>query len=145
MVVRKVDANDFDAWLDMGLELWPEYSKRALRKEFIDIYGSKREDGLICVENGAHIGFVNVSVRLEFVPGTHSRPVGYVEGIFVKQEYRRQGYARLLLFAAEKWAKRKGCKEMASDTHLHNTNSIRMHERLGFTLTERIQYFSKKL
>lgn len=42
------------------------------------------------------------------VEGTSTNPVGYLEGIFVKKAYRKNGIAKELLNACLKWAKEQG-------------------------------------
>ena len=77
--------------------------------------------------------------------GTASSPVGYLEGIFVTEDCRRQGYAKLLLAACEVWAKEQGCREFASDCELENTESLRFHLNVGFEEAGRIICFVKTL
>lgn len=84
-------------------------------------------------------------IRHDYVEGTNSSPVGYLEGIFVQEEYRKQGYAKQLLNYCEKWAKKKGCSEFASDCELDNEISRQFHINLGFDGANRIICFSKKI
>ena len=56
-------------------------------------------------------------------------PVGYLEGIYVRPEYRRQGWVRRLLEAGQDWVRSLGCREFASDCSLNNTGSIDFHEK----------------
>ena len=77
--------------------------------------------------------------------GTDSSPVGYLEGIYVEEDCRKQGIARALLAACENWAKTKGCTEFASDCELDNTQSLRFHLNVGFIEANRIICFTKKL
>ncbi|MBI2147772.1 GNAT family N-acetyltransferase [Candidatus Woesearchaeota archaeon] len=146
MRVHKVKKEDFESWLEMGLLLWPKYTENELRKEFEKIVASKREEAFLCDDgNGATIGFINVSIRHEYVPGTTSSPVGYVEGIFVQEQYRKKRIAQTLFWYGEEWAKSKGCKEMASDTELRNEASQKFHERLGFREKSILVHFIKKI
>ncbi len=46
-------------------------------------------------------------MRTDYVEGTESSPVGYLEGIFVKEEYRKNGYAKELLFACVKYGQKE--------------------------------------
>jgi aminoglycoside 6'-N-acetyltransferase I len=71
--------------------------------------------------------------------------VGYLEGIFVSEPYRKKGIARQLLTACEGWAKEKGCTEFASDCELTNIQSLRFHQSIGFEEANRIICFTKKL
>ena len=84
-------------------------------------------------------------MRTDYVEGTESSPVGYLEGIFVKEEYRKNGYAKELLFACEKWAKEIGCSEFASDCEADNMDSFKFHMAMGFDKANRIICFKKNL
>ncbi|MBI5393384.1 GNAT family N-acetyltransferase [Candidatus Woesearchaeota archaeon] len=146
MIIQKIKKEDFDAWLEMGLLLWPKHSKNELKKEFKDILKSKREETFLCKDDeGKYIGFINLSLRYEHVPGATSSTVGYVEGIFIKEEYRKKGIAKKLIDTGERWAKSKGCKEIGSDAELHNKASQAFHKRLGFKENEIILHFIKKV
>ena len=91
------------------------------------------------------IGFIEGSIRSDYVNGTESSPVGFVEGVYVVPAMRRHGVARRLFEAIGDWAKARGCRELASDALLENEASQRAHRALGFKETERVVYFSKKL
>ena len=91
------------------------------------------------------VGFAQCGLRMDYVEGTESSPVGYLEGIFVEEDYRNQGCARELLLACEKWAKEMGCSEFASDCELENTNSLKFHMALGFEDANRIICFRKDI
>ena len=60
-------------------------------------------------------GFISLSLRNDYVEGTESNPVGYIEGIYIKDDYRGRGIARELIEFAKDWSKERGCREMASD------------------------------
>jgi aminoglycoside 6'-N-acetyltransferase I len=91
------------------------------------------------------IAFAQCQLRHDYVEGTESSPVGYLEGIFVLEGYRKQGIAAELLSECEKWAKAKGCSEFASDCELDNADSFRFHMALGFEEANRIICFRKDL
>jgi aminoglycoside 6'-N-acetyltransferase I len=71
--------------------------------------------------------------------------VGYLEGIFVREAYRRRGFAGELLAACEGWARSRGCVEFASDCELSNACSLAFHLCAGFSEANRIICFAKKL
>lgn len=91
------------------------------------------------------IGFAQCQLRHDYVEGTKTTPVGYLEGIFIREEYRKQGYAKKLLFKCEEWAKEQGCSEFASDCELENGISIEFHIKMGFEEANRIVCFKKQL
>lgn len=76
---------------------------------------------------------------------TKTTPVGYLEGIFIKEEYRNQGYAKELLGECEVWAKENGCQEFSSDCEIDNVSSLQFHKAMNFTEANRIICFTKIL
>lgn len=91
------------------------------------------------------IAFQQCRLRHDHAEGTESSPVGYLEGIFVAEGYRKKGYAAELLSECEKWAKEKGCSGFAGDRELDNADSIRFHMSLGFEEADRIICFRKDM
>ena len=91
------------------------------------------------------VAFAQCQLRHDYVEGTDTSPVGYLEGIFVREGYREQGLARQLLATCEAWATEQGCTEFASDCELTNTVSQEFHKKLGFEEANRIVCFVKKL
>ena len=83
-------------------------------------------------------------LRSDYVEGTETSPVGYLEGIYVRPESRHKGVASALLSACEGWARQRGCTEFASDCELENENSAAFHLAAGFTEANRIICFTKR-
>lgn len=91
------------------------------------------------------IGFIHLSIRYEYVNGSESSPVGYIEGIYIEREYRRLGYARELVNFAFAFFKKKNLLEVISDSKIDNEEGIRFHKALGFEEAEQIIFFKSKL
>lgn len=91
------------------------------------------------------VGFAQCQLRHDYVEGTYTSPVGYLEGIYVLPEYRSQGFARELLAHCEQWAREQGCTEFASDCELDNDGSLAFHLKMGFMEVNRVICFAKKL
>lgn len=96
-------------------------------------------------EGSSLIGFAEVTLRSMANGCDPSRPVGYLEGWFVSDQYRRQGIGGELLSAAENWARAQGCVEMASDTWIDNDLAQKAHEAYGFQVVDRCVNYKKKL
>ena len=92
-----------------------------------------------------YVGFIYLALRHDFVEGTTSSPVAYIEGIFVEPDYRNRGLASLLVETAEDWGLRNGCKELGSDAELNNLDSIAFHKSAGFKEANRVVCFSKTI
>ena len=120
-------------------------SSDLLTEEFRDYIKSENGVVFLAVLDGEAVGFAQCGVRHDYVEGTDTSPVGYLEGIFVVEEYRRRGLAKDMLLACEKWAKEQGCTEFASDCELENEDSLRFHLKMGFKEANRIICFAKNL
>ena len=125
--------------------LWTGHSVEEFIEDMHQFISSENTAIFLAYEGEEAIGFAQCQLRNDYVEGTDSTPVGYLEGLFIKEAFRQQGYARLLVTYCEQWAKRKGCIEFASDCELHNEDSLVMHLRLGFIESNRIICFTKKL
>jgi GNAT superfamily N-acetyltransferase len=98
----------------------------------------------------ARAGAVENAQELRDLPATDrggyaTNPVGYIEGIFVKPDYRRRGVGRALVAAAEEWAASRGCTEMALDCLFDNSASELFHRKLGYCITERLIHLRRSL
>jgi len=144
-LIRKASEQDIATLTQLALRLWPDNTFETLREELLEIL-SDREAAFFLAERGEKaVGFAQCQLRHDYVEGTESSPVGYLEGIFVEETLRRQGTARQLLKACEKWALEQGCVEFASDCELDNTESLHFHLSVGFEEAGRIICFRRKL
>lgn len=143
--MKKATADDLKALVHLALELWPGHTTDDLTAEFSEILAKEDAAFFFAYEGDAPIGFAQCQLRHDYVEGTKTSPVGYLEGIFVSEPHRKQGIAKQLLAACESWAKEKGCVEFASDCELTNNESLRFHLSMGFEEANRIICFMKKL
>lgn len=144
-MIRKAQPQDLPALTELVLSLWPHHTAEEMREEVAQ--GLTREDAafFLALDGGEAVGFAQCQLRRDYVEGTESSPVGYLEGIYISEHYRKRGIAKKLLSACEGWAKEKGCLEFASDCELDNAQSLRFHLNVGFTEANRIICFAKKL
>lgn len=143
--VYKAKAGDESRIAALAVKLWPELSKEELTGEFAAFLKSDESAVFLAKEDGKDIGFAHCQLRQEYVEGTKSSPVGYLEGIFVEEAAQRRGIGRTLVSVCEQWAVQKGCREFASDCELDNTESLRFHLEVGFAEANRLICFAKKL
>ena len=144
-MVRKAEKNDISVIADLAVLLLSDNSAEDLRNEFAEMLSNDGAQIFLKYENDVPVGFAQCQLRNDYVEGTETSPVGYLEGIFIKEDYRGRGYAKELLAACEKWAESKGCKEFASDCEISNNVSFLFHMAVGFTEANRIVCFTKKL
>ncbi len=145
MMIFRAKASDAVRIAQLAAKLWPDNTAEKLVVEFDKLISDKYVAIFICCESNKIIGFAQCQLRSDYVEGTSSSPVGYLEGIFVEESYRKQGYAKQLLLACETWAKEQGCTEFASDCELDNLQSIAFHHNNGFDEVNRIVCFVKRI
>lgn len=128
----------------LAAELWPGHTAREMEEECGEIL----EQGgvfFLAMEEEKPAAFVQCQLRYDYVEGTDHSPVGYLEGIYVREEFRGRGLAGELVKLCEKWARERGCTEFASDCELDNVDSLRFHLHCGFAEANRVICFVKKL
>ena len=146
IIISEITKSDFNSWQKMALKLWTDYDEKDLSKDLETIFDSSTQITFLAKNNKQEaIGFVNMSVRQDYVEGADKSPTGYLEGIFVEEKYRKMGVAKALVKVGEQWLKQNNCTQIGSDTWLSNIDSQKFHERLGFKEEERLVHYIKMI
>lgn len=144
-MVKSAEVNDLGVLAGLAALLWQNHSAEDLFHEFSKIMSKGESQFFLKYEKDMPVGFAQCQLRHDYVEGTETTPVGYLEGIFVKEGYRNKEYAKELLAECEAWAKRNGCHEFASDCEIDNIGSFRFHKAMNFAEVNRIICFTKRL
>ena len=145
MIAVKKLRPDRPAAAEIAAELWPHHPVEEFAEEYTSLLADDARGLFLAFADGVPAGFAECSLRHDYVEGTVSSPVGYLEGICVRETARRRGIARMLLSACEDWAREKGCTEFASDCELTNIESQGFHRAVGFTEANRLVAYVRKL
>ena len=142
--IRAMTEADRPAWIRLRRQLWPgpaaghsDDTARMLAEENVWAFLAEGMDN-------EPLGFAELALR-PYANGLDSRPVPFLEGIFVASPYRRQGIGRALLAHVEDFVRARGFTELGSDTEEENRASQTAHRAWGFQETERVVYFRKRL
>jgi len=144
-MIKRAGIEDVEVLADLAVQMWTDHVPEDLTEEFRRLLMNDDAVCFIKCADDKPVAFAQCQLRHDYVEGTESSPVGYLEGVYVQERYRKNGYAAQLLSECEKWAKEKGCAEFASDCELDNTDSFRFHMALGFEEANRIICFRKDL
>ena len=145
MEIIAAEKKDLAALTELAQKLWPGHLVEELEADLAQIQAKEDAVFFLAKDGGCFIGFAQCQLRRDYVEGTESTPVGYLEGIYTEEACRGNGVARALLAACEGWARVQGCREFASDCELENTGSLQFHLNMGFAEANRIICFTKKL
>lgn len=124
--------------------LWNDISSEDI-EEIITAHNVKKEKIFLYLFEDEVIGFINLSVRNDYVEGCSSNGVGYVEGIYVCKPYRRNQIAYKLIKHAIEFFKIMGLTEIGSDTEIENEMSQIFHKAVGFKEVSTIKHYIMKI
>lgn len=128
----------------MRAQLWPDTSAQDHAREAEAMLIDPAKNGVaLAMQNGQAVGFIELSVRTDYVNGCDTSPVAFVEGLWTAPQARHAGVGRALMDYALAWARTRKLTELASDTPLANTESQQAHLAMGFEETERVVYYRK--
>jgi len=144
--IRPLAESDLAEWLRLRLLLWDESSEDDHKDEMVGILENSDAQFVVVADlgEGRLAGFLEASIR-SHVEDCDTDNVGYLEGWYVDEGFRKLGIGRRLVSFAEEWARRKGCTEMASDAEIDNEISLQAHTRLGYEETSRLVHLRKVL
>lgn len=143
-MIERLNKDNFSHCMDMGVKLWPSITAEELYEEY-KVMDNEKWVTFLYKSGDEYAGFISVALRSDYVEGSSSCPVAYIEAIYVEEAYRRKGIAAELVIAAENWGIEKGCVEIGSDCESTNQLSIDFHIASGFEEAERIVCFIKPL
>jgi aminoglycoside 6'-N-acetyltransferase I len=91
-------------WLALRQALWPDGTPEEHLSEMSSVCADSRRYAqfVAYTESNTAVGFVEAALRTDYVNGTTSTPVAFLEGLYVVPEARRQGVARALVAAIER-------------------------------------------
>lgn len=144
-MIRKATLEDVPQLVSLAIQMWKSHTVEDLTKIFCEHIRKGKNIIFLAISEEHIVGFAQCGLRFDYVEGTDSSPVGYLEGIFVLEEYKKRGYAKELLGECQNWAKDQGCLEFASDCELDNEDSLKFHLKMGFAEANRIICFTKSL
>ncbi len=144
-MIREATQADTFALAELAVKMWFNHTISELQSGFLDLICSSDAVCFMKYADNKEVGFAQCQLRKDYVEGTSTSPVGYLEAIYIEKEYRHRGYAKELLSKCENWAKEKCCTEFASDCEIDNDTSLEFHLSMGFEEANRIICFRKNI
>jgi aminoglycoside 6'-N-acetyltransferase I len=142
--IRAMGPADRAVWAAMRSQLWPDETRDGHLAMIDEILASDAAWGFIAEVAGNAAGFAELAIR-NYANGCETRPVPFLEGIWVEARLRRRGIGARLLAHIEAFVGARGFREIGSDALVDDRASHAAHAAWGFTETERVVYFRKSL
>ncbi len=141
MKLIPINKNEFPLWEKMRKDLYRTLDDIYRLQEMENIFES---DIWYCRfiedKNIQIIGLVELSSR-NIVDGCLSSPVAYLEGLYLKPEYREKGLGKEVIKIILNWCREEGFSELATDTELTNIKAQNFYKTIGFQETDRVVEF----
>lgn len=144
-MIKRAERSDALTLAKLAIQMWDENTLSGLEADFAELVSKDSAVCFIKYVEDRPVGFAQCQLRYDYVEGTETSPVGYLEGIFIETGFRHRGYAKELLRECEKWAKEQNCTEFASDCELSNMDSLIFHLAMGFEEANRVICFRKDI
>jgi ribosomal-protein-alanine acetyltransferase len=120
----------------MAIEARCFRSDRASARGLVGLIRNGRAVVLVATRNAEVLGYVGVQFRAD-------SDCARIYSIALKREARGLGLGRLLMRAAERQARRRGCTRMRLEVRLSNRRALGLYRALGYaTLTALPAYYS---
>lgn len=87
------------------------------------------------------VGWIGVALREAITDSGRAD----IEGLVVEDEYRGNGIGRLLVQAAEAWARRRNCTSMRLVSNVVRERAHEFYKRLGYDVLKTQHAFKKSL
>ena len=100
-MIVKADIKDAKVVANLAVNMWSSHTVDELTADFEQVIADDNAVVFLCSVNERAIGFAQCQLRFDYVEGTDSSPVGYLEGIYIAEDFRHQGYGQTLLSACE--------------------------------------------
>ncbi len=143
--LRVVTPDLFAQWKRLRNSLYTDLDPAQHEHEMEVIHSSADQACFVAASaDDKLLGFIEVSLR-NLVDGCDGSPVGYIEGLFVTPNRRRQGIGAALMARAADWFRESGCSAMATDSELDDAEAQAYWQRIGFDEIWRIVQFRKAL
>ena len=131
MVQRAIE-QDAAVLAGLALLLWNDHDAAELLEEFAELLKSEGAACFLACEAGVPAGFAQCQLRHDYVEGAQTSPVGYLEGIFVLPEFRRQGIAGKLLQVFLDFAEGNHLAFLTLEVRASNYDAIALYGARGF-------------
>jgi len=145
MKLSLIKKDQFALWLQMRREVYGSLSDGFHEQEMALIF--ERKDWFCYFFTDANeqiLGFVELSAR-NVADACVSSPVAYIEGLYLKKEYRGMGLGSKAIATILAWCKEKAYTELATDAELVNVDAKEFFKAVGFKESFRIIEFHRRV
>ena len=141
IIIRNAELDDLSKLTNLCNELGYLANKGQILYRLKKILKSASDVVIVAVVKNEVIGWIHVftSLRLE------SDPFAEIGGLVISSEHRNKGIGKMLVNAAEKWARERGLSKIRVRSRLERTDARRFYEKDGYVVIKSQNVFEKGL
>ncbi len=139
-IIRRCDPTDIIPVMEINLKTLPEHYSDYFYESLLD---ELPEAFLIAEISGKLIGYIMCKTEYGF---SNFKKLGFVKkghvvSVAVIDEHRGKGIGSELVNESLKGVKMRQCGEMYLEVRCSNTDAVRLYEKLGFSINQRLKTY----
>ena len=138
--VREALQSDAQRIASLALQFGYEVPVLHVQRRLRDM-DSKTAVFVAVVPRAGVVGWIGVTESTSITSSNRAE----VEGLVVEDEYRSNGIGRLLLDAAESWARQRGCTSLRLLSNIIRERAHQFYQRAGYDILKTEYVFQKQL
>ena len=111
-MIKQATEKDISILAELAIHMWETHTRPELEVEFTEIINNKNAVCYITYSENTPVGFSQCQLRNDYVEGTETSPVGYLEGVFVLSEYRHKVLQRNFYKRVKHGLKQRGVRNL---------------------------------
>ena len=138
--IRRAEPTDLIPIMEINLKTLPEHYSDYFYESLL----AEIPEAFIVAEiAGKHIGYIMCKTEYGF---SNFKKLGFVKkghvvSIAVLEEYRKKGIGQALVEESVNGIKLKKCDEFYLEVRCSNNDAVRLYEKLGFTIRQKINTY----
>ena len=139
-IIRRCDPTDIIPVIEINLKTLPEHYSDYFYESLLD---ELPEAFLVAEISGKLIGYIMCKMEYGF---SNFRKLGFVKkghvvSVAVIDEHRGKGIGSELVNESLKGVKMRQCGEMYLEVRCSNNDAVRLYEKLGFSMNQRLKTY----
>ena len=139
-IIRRCDPTDIIPVMEINLKTLPEHYSDYFYESLLD---ELPEAFLVAEISGKLIGYIMCKTEYGF---SNFKKLGFVKkghvvSVAVIDEHRGKGIGSELVNESLKGVKMRQCGEMYLEVRCSNTDAVRLYEKLGFSINQRLKTY----
>ena len=139
-IIRRCEPSDMISVIEINMKTLPEHYSDYFYESLL----AEMPESFLVAENvGVYVGYI--MCKSEFGFSNFKRlgfvKKGHVVSVAVLNDFRGNGIGSALVEEAFKGVKEKQCDEMYLEVRCSNTDAVRLYERLGMSVLQRLKSY----